>query len=48
MADEKAAEERSGQTVVERVFMPEMNDEERHKLSKRWEKAVESSLGWAH
>ena len=47
IADDVAAEEKSGQPVVERVFSPSMGDAERLATTKNWNKAVESSLNWA-
>jgi glycerol kinase len=47
IADEISAETRTGESVVERIFEPQMETEIREQLCKRWDLAVSSSLGWA-
>lgn len=47
IANEAAAAERSGESVVERVFIPTMEVQRREQLCDRWNLAVSSSLGWA-
>ena len=47
ITNDAAAEARSGESVVERVFEPAMTPEMRDVLCERWNRAVESSLGWA-
>ena len=47
VADESAAAKRTGVSVVERVFEPAMSSAVREKLCGRWDRAVQSSLGWA-